>query len=85
MFYVYLLKSKKDKELYIGSTSDLKKRFWEHNTGKVFSTKSRTPFMLIYYEACSSEEDARIREKRLKQRGQSGKQLLTRLQLSIQK
>ena len=51
MFYVYILKSKKDKKCYIGSTNDLKRRFEEHNKGKIFSTKYRRPLILIYYEA----------------------------------
>ncbi|MEO8065255.1 MAG: GIY-YIG nuclease family protein [Candidatus Doudnabacteria bacterium] len=58
MFYVYILKSKKDGQKYVGSTKDLKKRFKLHNEGRVFSTKSRIPFELIYYEAYKSEKDA---------------------------
>jgi len=50
MFYTYVLKSKKDNNLYIGSTKNLKKRFQEHNSGLIRSTKSRVPFELIYYE-----------------------------------
>jgi putative endonuclease len=49
--YVYVLKSLKDHKLYIGKTDDLKRRFKEHNKGKVLSTKNRVPFELIYYEA----------------------------------
>lgn len=30
------------------------------------STRDRTPFILIYYEACISDHDARVREKYLK-------------------
>ena len=66
MHYTYILLSKKDGKLYTGYTSDLRKRFKEHNQGKVFSTKSRGPFRLIYYEACLNELDARAREKQLK-------------------
>lgn len=44
MFYVYILKSKKDNNFYMGSTNDLKRRINEHNSGLVFSTKSRMPF-----------------------------------------
>lgn len=66
MFYVYVIRSKKDNRLYTGSTSDLRKRFQEHNDGKVLSTKSRGPFEIIYYEACVNEQDARMREKYLK-------------------
>lgn len=66
MFYTYVLRSKKDGHLYTGSTNDLRKRFKMHNTGYVSSTKSRGPFILIYYEACLYEQDARTREKYLK-------------------
>ncbi|MEA3464213.1 MAG: GIY-YIG nuclease family protein, partial [Patescibacteria group bacterium] len=54
MFYVYVLKSKKDGQFYIGSTNDLKKRLRFHNKGRVFATKTRIPFELVYYEACKS-------------------------------
>jgi putative endonuclease len=66
MFYVYILQSQKDKNLYTGSAKDLKKRILEHNCGLVENTKSRIPFNLIYYEACLAEKDARTREKYLK-------------------
>ena len=49
MFYVYVLKSKKDNKLYIGYTKDLKKRIQIHNSGKNFSTAQRGPFSLVYY------------------------------------
>ena len=41
MFYVYIIKSKRDGNLYLGSTNDLRKRVKKHNEGLVFSTKSR--------------------------------------------
>lgn len=82
MFYLYILGSKKDKELYIGSTNNLKKRLIEHNSGKVPSTKPRIPLSLLYYEAYLAEEDARNREARLKQRGQARAQLMKRLHAS---
>jgi len=66
MFYIYVLESLKNKSLYFGYTSDLKKRLKEHNSGKNFSTKPYIPWKLIYYEACLKEEDARRREKYLK-------------------
>jgi putative endonuclease len=68
-----------DKEMYIGSTNDLKKRLILHNSGKVFSTRLRRPFKLAYYEAYSSESDARAREKRLKLRSQAFAQLKKRI------
>lgn len=63
MYYVYVLESLKDERLYIGSTNDLKRRFLEHNAGKSFSTKSRIPFKLLYYEAYLHKEEAFEREK----------------------
>jgi putative endonuclease len=56
----------RDKEWYTGFTYDLRKRFDEHNEGKVSATKHRIPFKLIYYEACYNAQDARSREKYLK-------------------
>jgi putative endonuclease len=66
MFYVYILKSRKDNKLYIGSTNDLVRRFHEHQTGKVVSTKNRNPFDLICYEAYNNKSIAVKREKYLK-------------------
>lgn len=79
MNYTYILKSKKDSQLYLGSTTDLKKRLKEHNDGKVFSTKSRKPFELVYYEAYKSESDARKRESSLKLRSRAFTQLKKRI------
>ena len=84
MNYVYVLKSSKDDELYIGSTTDLKRRLREHNTGKSFSTSWRGPFELIYYEAYKDLNDARDREKALKLRGNSRKHLINRISRSLQ-
>ena len=67
MFYVYVLKSKKDNKLYIGYTNNLKRRFKENNEGKNLSTKQRSPFSLAYYESYKSQKDATAREKQLKQ------------------
>ena len=66
MYYVYILRSSKDKDLYFGFSKDLKRRFEEHNNGLVRSTSHRRPLELIYYEGYMSENDARKREKFLK-------------------
>ncbi|GAB4218688.1 MAG: GIY-YIG nuclease family protein [Candidatus Microgenomates bacterium] len=66
MFFTYVLKSEKDKKYYIGCTNNLKRRFEEHNSGLVKSTKSRRPLKLVYYEACLSEKKAFKREKYFK-------------------
>jgi putative endonuclease len=79
MFYLYVLKSINNDELYIGSTNDLKKRLLEHNSGKSPSTKNKCPYELVYYEAYKAESDARRRESMLKFRGQARRQLLARI------
>ena len=65
-YYIYVLRSKKDKNFYVGYTEDLKSRFEQHCKGKVSSTKDRRPFELIYSEACLAKHDAMHREKYLK-------------------
>lgn len=84
MFYVYILRSKKDSKLYTGSTNDLIKRFKEYNLGKVSSTKLRRPFELIYYEAYKSEGDARAREHNLKLTARALAQLKMRIKESLE-
>src|SRR3989338_9848898 len=65
-FYVYVLESLKDGKYYVGHSNNLRRRIKEHEHGYNFSTKFRLPFILIYYEACMSEKDAKRREKYLK-------------------
>ena len=65
-YYVYLLRSEKDKKFYTGYTNNIKFRVQQHNAGKVKSTKYRQPFKLIYWEGCLNQKDALHREKYLK-------------------
>lgn len=66
MYYVYVLRSDRDSNSYVGYTKDLKERIKLHNEGKVNSTKNRIPLKLIYYEVCLNQQDALKREKYLK-------------------
>jgi len=61
-----VLKSQKDKRLYIGYSSDLRNRLNKHNNGEVESTKHRRPLELIFYEAFKNKKDAQRREKYFK-------------------
>ena len=64
MFYTYVLKSKKNDRLYVGSTDDLKRRFLEHNNGTGGKyTKDNCPFEILYYEAYNSYDLARQSER----------------------
>ncbi len=83
MFYVYILKSRKDEKLYIGYTSDLKRRVSEHNEGQNISTKPRRPLDLLYYEAYMSQADAKKREFNLKNSAGAKTALKRRLPASL--
>ncbi len=65
-YYVYVLLSKKDLKLYIGVTSDLKRRLQQHARGDVTSTRKRRYLKLIHYEYFINKKDAKAREVFLK-------------------
>ena len=65
---VYILTSKRNGTLYIGVTSDLVKRIWEHKNDMVEGfTKRYGVHRLVWYEVHDSMESAIEREKRLKE------------------
>lgn len=66
MFYVYIIQSQRNNKLYKGLTQNLVTRVKQHNNGEVLSTKSGTPWKLIYYESFISKKDARREELFLK-------------------
>lgn len=63
---MYVLISKKDRKLYVGTTTNLHRRFEQHTKGEVKSTADRRPLTLIYYEVYADQVDANRREKYLK-------------------
>lgn len=64
MHYVYCLQSLKNAKLYIGYTSDLKRRVAEHNHKQGGSfTEKNGPWKLIFYEAHHNKKDAGKMEK----------------------
>jgi putative endonuclease len=65
-YFVYILYSEKDKELYTGCTSNIEKRVRKHNNGEVLATKFRRPLVLIYTEKFDLKEKAFSRERFLK-------------------
>ena len=66
MFYVYILKSSKSNLLYYGYTTDLKKRFKEHNNSKSKFTKGHIPWKLVFYCAFVDRQKAKDFELYLK-------------------
>jgi putative endonuclease len=65
---VYILTSQRNGTLYIGVTSNLIKRVWEHQSDVVEGfTKQYQVHTLVWYEVHESMESAIIREKQLKE------------------
>ncbi len=66
-FYVYILSNKYNKVLYIGITSDLLRRIYEHKQHYVQGFTARyNVTKLVYYEILDDPESAILREKQLK-------------------
>lgn len=67
LYYVYILASRAGGAIYIGVSSDLVKRIYQHKTEATESHTSKYNIkLLVYYEAHESIEEAILREKRLK-------------------
>jgi putative endonuclease len=67
VFYAYIMASKRNGTLYVGSTSDLIKRVWEHKNKLApgFTAKYNV-HILVYYETHETYVEAARREKRFK-------------------
>src|SRR3989339_67600 len=66
-YYVYILAKKRNSTFYVGMTSDLLKRIWEHkNEVSDGFTKQHGVKTLVYFEVFDDPENAIRREKRLK-------------------
>lgn len=83
MYFVYILKSLKNDNIYIGCTHDLEKRLQEHNQAKSYHTKKYIPWKLIYLEGYISKDDAYSRENSLKLHAQGLRRLKERLRGSL--
>jgi len=77
MFHAYVLRSELTGRLYIGSTSDLRRRIDEHNGGLATATKNRGPWRLVHSEEYPTRSLAVRRERYLKTG--KGRQELRRL------
>jgi len=66
-YYLYILASMKNGTLYIGVTSDLVKRVWQHKQKLADGfTKKYEVSMLVYFEEHSDPKEAIKREKNIK-------------------
>ena len=66
MAFVYILRSLKSNTYYIGSTKDIIRRFRQHNSGNVFSTKYKRPFELVFSQEYQTIQQACKIEKKIK-------------------
>jgi len=66
-FYVYLLASKRNGTLYVGVTSELAQRVWQHKEGLAEGfSKEHSVKMLVWFEQHETAESAITREKQIK-------------------
>ncbi len=82
IWYIYILRSLKDGNHYVGMTTDLSRRLREHNSGNVRSTKARAPFILVHTEQQEDISAARAREKYFKS-GAGRRWISTNLRLGV--
>jgi putative endonuclease len=66
--FIYILTNKNNTVLYVGVTSDLQKRIWQHRNGlfKNAFTSKYNVYKLVHFEEYDSIESAIAREKQLK-------------------
>ncbi len=67
--YVYILTNQTQTVLYIGVTSDLARRLYEHSSGRGDASKFTGKYqsdLLVYFEICPDATQAIAREKQLK-------------------
>ena len=84
MYYVYVLQQTGEGDsLYLGYTSDLRRRLKEHNRGANASTAGRQ-WKLVYYEAYTAEQAAREREASLKRNRRMKQFLIERIRKGLQ-
>jgi putative endonuclease len=81
MWTFYVLQHSVTKELYFGFTGNIQKRIAQHNGGMQTATRRRNgEWILVYREEYRSEEDARLREERIKHHGSAKHELKKRIQ-----
>ncbi len=71
MYYVYVIKFRRNNQFYIGYTKNLRQRIKQH--------QSKESLILVYYEAYQFDKLARDRERRLKYYGSAWRGLKKRL------
>ncbi|OGZ01304.1 MAG: hypothetical protein A3A43_02235 [Candidatus Liptonbacteria bacterium RIFCSPLOWO2_01_FULL_56_20] len=79
-YFTYVLKSAKNKDIYIGSTKNIGNRVKLHNLGRIKSTRGYMPWKLLEYREFGSRSEATREERFLKNHQQ--KEILKRRYVS---
>ena len=65
--FVYIMASGRNGTLYVGATSNLAKRAWEHRNGVIAGfTRKYACTLLVWYEVHDDLQQARLRELQIK-------------------
>jgi len=65
--YIYILASQRNGTIYVGVTTDLKKRVWQHKNKVIKGfTEKYNVHHLVYFEHFEDYWEAGLRERRLK-------------------
>jgi len=64
--FVYILRSLKNNNFYIGSTENLNQRFLQHNKGVIKATKYKRPYEIVFYQEFDNLLKAKSVEKTIK-------------------
>ena len=83
MHFVYVIQSRKTKDLYFGCTSNLEQRLVAHNEGRNSSTKFGIPWEIVFCEGYRSSKDAKARESKLKYYGNARTHIKNRIKNSL--
>jgi putative endonuclease len=66
MYFVYIIYSQKIDKYYIGFSSNVPDRLYNHNLKSDGFTNKGKPWILVYIEAFNTKKEAMYREKQLK-------------------
>ena len=84
-WFVYILRSQRSGQHYIGITTDVQRRLADHNRGKDFSVRGRGPFDIVRIEPFESRSEAMRRERQIKsyKGGEAFRRLIASAQTGI--
>ena len=84
MYFVYIIKHSETKQIYIGSTNNLRRRLLEHNSHSTKAThRISGEWSLRYAEIYIDKQNALDREHKLKHHGSAKQKLLNRIEKSL--